>query len=283
MVDTSDMARLVVRHVQPLPPRRLRAFPSAPSNLLPSRAMLSRLDRAVYRVERALVALMLTAMGLVVFLDVVYRVSTRTESLLANPWVMGTAFALLGALAVHTRGRPAWLGLPVGLAFVAGQKAFVTMLPYGLVWSQTLALSLTLWLGLMGASLAAYERRHLAMDIGSKLWPPSIAPKMAALGHALTAACCLFLLWLAARSLFGYDLGGAHVPGHWDVWSDSDGAAGTMMALPIPKWVVFASIPYGMVMLAFRFLLHAARTWAGEEPAEEDDALAQLGLRPEAE
>lgn len=244
--------------------------------------MISRLDDVIYRAERALVALMLGLMGLVVFLDVVYRVSTRSESALANPWVMGPAFAILGALAVHTRGGRPWLGLPIGLAFVAGQKAFVTLLPYGLVWSQTLALSLTLWLGLVGASLAAYERRHLALDIGSKLWPPALAPKMAALGHLLTAACCVFLLWLAARSIFGYSLDGAHVPGHWDVWSDSEGAAGTMTALPIPKWAVFASIPYGMGMLAFRFVGHAVKTWVGEEEVEED-ALAQLGLHVEAE
>lgn len=247
-------------------------------------AALERLDAAVVRVERAIVAAMLAVMGFVVFLDVMHRVSTRVDSLLANPIFVAIAGAGIAALALRTRGSPAVAprAVAVGLALAGAQYAFVRLVPNGLVWSQSLALGLTLWLGTMGASLAAYERRHLALDIGSKIWPAAILPKITALGHFLTALFCVGILFLAARSLFGYELSGTHVPGHIDVWRQSDGAAGTLSGTAIPKWVAFLSIPYGMVVLAFRFTLEAAKTWMGLVAVGGDDTLHQLGIGDDA-
>lgn len=243
-------------------------------------AALDRIDTAIVRGERVVVSGMLGVMGLLVFLDVVHRVSTRGGSLLAQPAFVAVASAVVAVLAFRTRGAPnaAVKGIVVGTALAAAQFAFVRLLPNGLVWSQTLALALTLWLGTMGASLAAHERRHLALDIGSKLWPPSIAPKVAALGHVLTALFCLGILALSMRSLFGYSIDGSHVPGHLDVWRESDGAAGTLSGTGIPKWAAFLSIPYGMIVLAFRFCLEAAKTWMGMVELGGDDTLHQLGI-----
>ena len=162
-----------------------------------------------------------------------------------------------------------------------GQILFVKLVPNGLVWSQTLALALTLWLGTMGASLAAHSRRHLALDIGSKLWPASMAPKIAAIGHLCTAAFCLGLIFLAGRSIFGFELSGTHVPGHLDIWRDSDGAGGTLSGTGIPKWLASLAIPYGMAVIAFRFTLDAYRTWTGQLAIGEDDTLHQLGITEE--
>jgi len=241
---------------------------------------LDRLDAAIVRAERFAVAGMLSVMGLVVFLDVFHRVSTRNESLLANPAFVAVAGSVVAVLGFRTRGadNAAAKGVGVGVGLAAAQFAFVRLVPNGLVWSQTLALGLTLWLGTMGASLAAHSRRHLALDIGSKLWPPSIAPKVAALGHVLTALFCVGILFLASRSLFGYSIDGSHVPGHIDVWRSSDGAAGTLSGTGIPKWAAFLSIPYGMTVLAFRFGLEAAKTWTGLVAVGGDDTLHQLGI-----
>lgn len=229
-----------------------------------------RIDAAVYRVERALVATMLIVMGLVVFLDVVHRVSTREGSLLANPLVVGVVAVIVCPLALRTRGAemPIPKGVALGIALVALREAFVWLLPNGLVWSQTLALSLTLWLGTMGASLAAHERRHLAMDIGGRLVPPAMAGKVAAVGHGVTAAFCALVLWLGVRSVLG----------HWDLWVATDHAAGNLSGLPIPKWVPALSIPYGMSMLAIRFGADAVRAWTGALATGGDDTLHQLGI-----
>jgi TRAP-type C4-dicarboxylate transport system permease small subunit len=244
---------------------------------------LERLDDLIVRAERFVVAALLSVMGLVVFLDVAHRVSTRTGSPLNNPVVVTILGAVVATLAFRTRGvaQPLPKGLGVGVGLALAQIAFVYVLPNGLVWSQTLALALTLWLGTMGASLAAHSRRHLALDIGSKLWPASVAGKVAAVGHLCTAAFCVGILFLAVRSLVGFDLGGSHVPGHIDIWRGSDGAAGTLSGTGLPKWMAFVSIPYGMAVLAFRFSLEAARTWTGRVAVGGDDTLHQLGITEE--
>lgn len=244
---------------------------------------LDRIDHLVVRVERAFVAALLVIMGLVVFLDVMHRVSTRADSWLSNPLVMAPVTAVVAVLAFRTRGSDNAVikGLAAGVALVAAQFGFVHLLPNGLIWSQTLALALTLWLGTVGASLAAHEGRHLALDIGSKLWPPSVVHRVVALGHVVTALFCVGILYLALRSIFGYDLGGSHVAGHLDTWRDSEGAAGTLSGTAIPKWVASASIPYGMAVLAFRFLLEAAKAWTGRIEVGGDDTLHQLGIDEE--
>ncbi|MFZ5482317.1 MAG: TRAP transporter small permease [Myxococcota bacterium] len=234
--------------------------------------MIVRFDDALYAVEKAVVATILSVMGAVVFLDVAHRVSTRTDSLLAHPAFVAVVATVVAALALRTRGKPAWMGIAVGVAVAGGQAAFVRLVPNGLVWSQTLALSLTLWMGLIGASLAAHERRHLALDIGSKLWPKHLAGKAAAVGHLATAAFCVGLLWLAWRSL----------DQHYADWASSEGAAGTLSGTAIPKWAATAAIPYGMLALGFRFSLEAYLTWTGKVQVGGDDTLHQLGIEEEA-
>ncbi len=232
--------------------------------------MIGRIDDAVYQVERAVVAAMLALMGTVVFLDVMFRVTTREGSLLGNPVVIALLFAVLGTAAYHTRGdeRALGKGLAVGVVVATAQAIFVRVLPNGLVWSQTLALALTLWLGTIGASLAAHDRRHLAMDIGGKLWPAWLVPKVAAAGHVATALFAFLLVYLSTRS----------VVAHWDLWVATDGAAGNLAGLAIPKWFPAASIPYGMTVVGLRFLREAWRTLNGEIELGGDDTLHQLGI-----
>lgn len=231
-----------------------------------------RVDGLLFEAEKAVVALMLASMGTVVFLDVFHRVSTRTDSLLANPLFTAATAAVIGVLAMRTRGDATRTGVgkgvAVGVVFGVAQMVFVRALPNGLIWSQTFALALTLWLGLIGASLAAHEGRHLALDVGAKLWPKALAPKMVALGHLVTAAFCLLLLYLSVRST------GQHIA----LWQQTGHAGGTLSGTDIPKWFAAMAIPYGTLALTFRFTLEAVRTWRGDIEIGGDDTLKQLGI-----
>lgn len=231
--------------------------------------VIARADDALYGAERVTVALLLLTMGAVVFLDVLHRVSSRAGTLLSNPFFVAGAFGLGAVLALRTRGDalPLPKGIAIGVGIAVAERIYVAAVPNGLVWSQSLALALTLWLGLLGASLAAHDRRHLALDIGSKLWPPALRPKIAAVGHVVTALFCFFVAILGMRS----------VAEHWDLWTATQGAAGTLSGLAIPKWVPALSVPYGMTVIALRFLLEAWRVGTGRLPVEVDE-LAQLGI-----
>lgn len=234
---------------------------------------LDAVDAAIYRAEKLAVASMLLLMGFIVAADVVHR-SSAPGDLFGNPVAVGVGAVVLSVLAFRTRDDAAWLpkGVGLGLAVTVLHQGFLAAFPNGLLWSQTLALALTLWLGTMGASLASYERRHLAMDVGTKVWPASWQPKVVAVGHLVTALFALLLVYLGGRSVLS----------HWDLWSQTDGAAGNLSGLPIPKWFPSAAIPYGMGMVAFRFGRDAVKAWRGELALDEDETLHMLGIKDDA-
>ncbi|MCK6530660.1 TRAP transporter small permease subunit [Myxococcota bacterium] len=262
-----------------------------------ARARLRRLDDGLFAVEKAGIVALTAAMGILVFLDVVHRVATRPEGPLVRiaARILGggaagggayeahgtfLALALMGlvvGLAAATRGaapaRSAAAGLAGAAALGAALWAFVVALPNGLVWSQTLALALMLWVGMGGASLAARGNRHLGLDVGTKLWPEHKRHVAAALGSGVTTVVCTVLLWLSLRS----------VVAHYGDWQATQHAGGTLVGLPIPKWFAFLALPYGFSALAFRFGLSAwdaARGQVAEEESELDTARRQLGMDP---
>lgn len=246
--------------------------------------MKGALER-VYALEKKFAAWTTAFMGFVVFLDVIHRVASRERGLLvrmfgdesaswANP--LGTAVGLAVALGVtyaalvvrgeakgkRTLGKAA-IVVAVGYGAV---RLFLVVLPNGLVWSQTLGLVLMLWIGLVGASMATRDHRHLALDLGSKLWPKRALPFVQAAGNVVTALFCFVLAALSVVSLRD----------HFGDWSDTDGAGGTFVALPIPKWIAYTVVPFGFSLMGLRFLLLAMAGAKGE--VEEDDPMHMLGL-----
>lgn len=235
----------------------------------------------VFRIEKKIAAACLAVMGTVVFFDVMHRFWTRQEGLFSrfygNTPSGLIASKLTGAVivlafvygALRTRGRPHAASTFVRAVVIealayAGIEAFVWIVPNGLVWSQTLGLALMLWVACVGASMAAYEHRHLALDLGSKLWPKKTLPYVQAFGHAVTALFCVALGVLALYSI------GAH----YKDYVDTDGASGVFVALPVPKWIAFLGMPVGFFVMAVRFAMQAKK-----HELEEDDPLQMLGLK----
>ena len=145
-------------------------------------------------------------------------------------------------------------------------RLFLLALPNGLIWSQTLGLVFMLWIGLLGASMATRDHRHLALDLGSKLWPKAWLPKVQALGNLVTALFCFALAALAVVS----------IRDHFGDWSGTDGAGGTFVAqgLPqLPRFIAFIIVPFGFALMGARFVLLA---WTQE--VESDDPMHMLGL-----
>jgi C4-dicarboxylate transporter DctQ subunit len=231
----------------------------------------------VYRVEQRFVAAAMGVMGIVVFFDVVHRVASRE---LSNParlaWAAVAVTVCTAALRMRQRTAPmaatkTWIqGALMAAGLWVGLRVFLAVLPNGLVWSQTLGLVLTLWVGIIGASMAARQHRHLALDLGSKLWPRRALPYVQAVGNLLTAVFCLVLAGLAVVSLRD----------HFRDYADTEGAGGIFPAVAIPKWIAFFGIPIGFVLMAVRFFAQVMDGFRGK--VEEDDALRMLGLEVES-
>ncbi len=248
----------------------------------------SSLSTKIYQLERRFSAVAMGIMGTIVFFDVLHRFWTRSDGLFAGLYGGGSAGAVASQLtggaivwlmvygALRTRGRTsgvttAAFALGIVAAGWLGMEAFVRILPNGLVWSQTLGLVFMLWVACIGASLATYEHRHLALDLGAKVWPKKILPFTQALGNGVTALFCLTLGVLAIFS----------IRSHYGDWHDTGGAGGIFAALPVPKWIAFLAMPTGFFIMAARFFAQTLESLRGV--VEEDDPMQMLGLGDDTE
>ncbi len=125
-------------------------------------------------------------------------------------------------------------------------------------WATKLALFLMIWAGFLGASIASRQRKHLAIDVASRVCGPSGARVAQFFANVFTAAFCFILakycldLTLESRS-FG----------------DREGV------FPIPIWIVQIMMPITLAMMGGR---HIANIW---KPTVDDEHLEEEGRRPE--
>ncbi|RMG20528.1 MAG: TRAP transporter small permease [Deltaproteobacteria bacterium] len=265
-------------------------------------ALLKRIDDLVYRIERIIVAGSLAVMSLVVFADVVHRAFADPESKLARWLVAGlrlfgveaargealyptlrdyvappllfllfvllVAFAIRSAVGSGRFGRARVFGAAVAgvaLAWLA-IRLFVWLVPSGVVWAQTLALVLTLWVGFAGASLCTYEGKHLRVEIADRIWRGRAGAYVRLLANVLTAAFVFFLFGLAV----------GFIEFQYEEYVQTEGFGGTFEGLRIlPKWVAFLILPLSFFIMGARFLAAGISAVRGGRYGRSKDALEQ--------
>jgi TRAP-type C4-dicarboxylate transport system permease small subunit len=125
----------------------------------------------------------------------------------------------------------------------------------GLVWADTIIRHLVIWVGFVGAALAATEERHIGIDALTKFLPPRFK-------HAAQALTSLFAV---IASVY---LGDAA----WTYLKDELTSGGELV-LGIQTWQALLIIPAGYVLIAFHFLVkfvgHALGVF-GRYPQERD-------------
>lgn len=227
---------------------------------VPSYPAIRKLDHAWFQAERAVSAAMFLLMGLVMFATVVAEVfSTRRE------WFDVAVLYVVALMAVRTRAvkegerKPPWpmaIGIAAGLtgAIVGAVILYVDRYPGGFIWAQKLALVLMMWVAMIGASMATYDRSHLALEMGEKLWPAKALRFVKAFAHALTSGFCVLFL------IFSLD-----VLSHQQT---EDSVIATFDSFK--TWHAFLVVPYAFAMMAVRFLAQAWTTVSDTaEPMEE--------------
>jgi TRAP-type C4-dicarboxylate transport system permease small subunit len=228
--------------------------------------VLRRIDGLWLRVEKLGVVVGFLVMSAVVFADVVHRVfadrgwQTPTRLLVVAAIAFGVAIAAVRSAARVRRDpsrpdAPAPLSWPRTVVFAgAGTAAlavlvygFVWLRPSGMIWSQTLALVLMLWVAFFGAGIATSEHKHLKVDAAERLfhgdakrWVGATSQVLAALG---TGALCALALGFCRYQ--------------YAIWNETGGAGGDFEGLPIPKFVAFSVLPVELGVISFRFLSNA--------------------------
>ncbi len=262
------------------------------------RKSIDRLDDVVLSIERVLLLATLSLMTLLVTLDVVQRTFSRPVSKTATlmlsfmtapsaetqklvietvgPWVFNLGSLLLVILATHSaraiKAEKLAKPLPsfppsigIGLAVWAGLAGFVQALlyffPSSLPGAQKFSLGLMLWSGMLGASIATRQRRHIILDTVKKSLDAKMGNLFSLIGGVVTFAFCALLTVLALIQL----------QGEYVLWRDGDGV-GVFDALPIPRWLVTLALPVTFGTMAFRFLGAGIRDYVWGPPVGGVDA-----------
>jgi TRAP-type C4-dicarboxylate transport system permease small subunit len=260
-----------------------------------------KLDEWVYRAERGFTVAALSVMSIVVFLDVIHRTfaSQQNEAVEATVWLLGQFGREIEVgsdayQSLETVLPPLTWAAFIGLAFFAIQSAnardrvpvlrafayavfgvvaaygliqlFIKLVPNGLIWSQPLALVLTLWVGFIAASMCTYDNKHLKVEAVQRLLPPRAKPYIVATSGFLTAGVCLTLMWLSLR----------YVVFNYGEYVGAQGQGGLVNGLDVPKYQAFLVLPVAFFLMTLRFTARAVAAFRGELPQEP----ALEGLEP---
>lgn len=241
----------------------------------PSFPLMRKIDAAWYRGERWLCGFMFLAMALIVFMAVVRDVfGTRHD------WWDALVFFLLVWGGATTRlVRPGEKKRSVLFNVIASAlitaavgglvELYTKLLPGGFPWAPKMALCLMLWVAFLGASMATYEKAHIALEAGEKLWPKSVARYVKILAHFVTTAFCVVLFLLSIISLLE----------HHETWTATDGHGDTVPTLDwLPQWAVFLVFPYVFLAMTVRFFAQMVTIANGTAQPHADDLPAEGDL-----
>lgn len=226
----------------------------------PTFPVIRRIDAIWYQTERWLCGGMFLFMALLVFGSVLQEAfTTRRE------WGDVVVLFLLCLLGARTRAVkdgekvPSWAMVAI---WAAAATAAIVGFVYASIWLleghsimiQKLALVMMIWVALLGASMATYERSHLSLEMGEKLWPARWLHLVKAAGHGVASAFCLAAFLLSVRLVESQMKLGVVV-------EDADW---------LSLWQAFLVVPYAFAAMAVRFLAQAATVATGKaEPMEE--------------
>jgi TRAP-type C4-dicarboxylate transport system permease small subunit len=249
-----------------------------------------KLDDVVYRLERLVVVASLAIMSVVVFLDVIHRTFASEENKFvgvlakiiglfgmqkptlgspeyqsletAAPIVLWVVFVWLAYFGVRTATRevavPPLRALAYAVVGVIGAyglvRLMIAVMPNGFIWSQPLALVLTLWVGFFGASMCTHDNKHLRVEAVQRFLPESIRPLMGFVSGLLTTAVTFALAWLSLR----------YVMFNYDEYVATEGQGGLFIGLDVPKYWCFAALPLAFALMTVRFGARSIRALRGE-------------------
>ena len=244
---------------------------------------IAKLDKAIYQGERWFVTAALSIMIAVVFLSIVWnffstpegKIYDLLEALLGKPdpetlsgaeleaakeslrtmatginlalWAGICIFGVRTAKQDWPMGKVVGHGIIVSISGILFGQIVVWLFPSGLVFSSRIALSLLLWVVMIGSSMAAYTRRHIVLQAMQKAIPEDKLRSHAAVGLVIASTFTFFLAVV----------GWTYAMNNLQTWLDSDMSAGIFESIAIPYWTVTISVPLGFGLTLARFVGHA--------------------------
>ena len=106
-----------------------------------------------------------------------------------------------------------------------------------LLWSDMMLQHLTLWLCFLGAALATCERRHISIDVLSRILPKKITR------WTNLVVDCAALVVVAILAYYGF------------IFLQDEQSSEAVLIGSVPLWWAKAIIPYGFVLIGIHFAL----------------------------
>ncbi|NOX37658.1 MAG: TRAP transporter small permease [Calditrichaeota bacterium] len=128
------------------------------------------------------------------------------------------------------------LGTMVLLAFL--QVVLRNFFSTGILWGDIFLRHLVLWVGFIGASLATREKKHINIDVLTRILPKRFVPLVQIVVDSITVIVAYVLMKAAWRM----------------VVFEKEGGSELFAGLPV--WIFQLIIPIGFGLIGFRFLLH---------------------------
>ena len=129
------------------------------------------------------------------------------------------------------------LGLMIFLDFA--QVILRNFFSSGFIWADTFLRQTVLWVAFLGASLAVQERKHINIDVLSRLMPERWKRLSRLLTDVFSAVVCFAFLRASITFV------------------KNEIAQATILFLDLPAWYFQIIIPVGYGLICFRFLIKA--------------------------
>jgi TRAP-type C4-dicarboxylate transport system permease small subunit len=124
----------------------------------------------------------------------------------------------------------------------SGQIVLRNFFDFGFIWIDPLLRLLVLWTGLIGATVASRDNRHIRIDLLSRYLSKNAHLLIQFLVGAFTTFICSVIAWHGAS---------------WVLLDYQDNLLGFQ---DLPAWVMESIIPLAFGLIALRYLFHST-TW----------------------
>jgi C4-dicarboxylate transporter, DctQ subunit len=130
--------------------------------------------------------------------------------------------------------------LLASMIFLAsGQIIMRNFFDIGFTWIDPLLRLLVLWTGLIGATVASRDNRHIRIDLLSRYLSKKAHLFIQSIVGLFAAFICIVIAW------------------HGASWIRQDFTDGLPGLLDIPAWLLESIIPFCFGLIAVRYLLHS--------------------------
>ncbi len=146
--------------------------------------------------------------------------------------------------AIHLLEDSLLISLLVSMILLAsGQILLRNFFDMGIIWVDPLLRVLVLWTGLIGATVASRENKHIRIDLLSRFISKRLHLITQVFIGLFTASVCAIISWYGAG---------------WVIMDYQDKLTGFA---GLPSWVLEVIIPIAFGLIAVRYLIHSL-CWA---------------------